>query len=361
MPATILAPKFLTPQDLDHYLAKAWRPYGQRIYTSDFIQPKLGEMYGVAPSRLDLTTHEWRKSQRKLLRKNKQEFSFVIREAVLDEEKKAVNFKYLEKFPDKSQADLNIHLIHEGVRVFNTMEIAIYKGSDLVAFSFFDVGANSMYSKAGIYDPAYANYSLGLFSMYLEIEWSKQQGLQWYYPGYISPDTNLFAYKEKIGNLQYWHTSSKTWQSSITKAEGPLQLYLNKIEQLSEALTAAAVEHKIHEYYFFEMPLIYPGETNYLEKPAFILIHYPQALKAWIIRYSIDKDQYELWLGSLVHKVNFTRPSQPLYPPFEWITELVLPSLISQDEKEIALGLKTALAEIEQQLEQPVLQYLNRK
>ncbi len=52
MPSAILAPASVSATELDDFLAHGWRPLGQRIYTADFIQLDLGEIFSVIPTRL---------------------------------------------------------------------------------------------------------------------------------------------------------------------------------------------------------------------------------------------------------------------------------------------------------------------
>ena len=59
-----------------------------------------------------------------------------------------------------------------GQLALDTREVKIYDGDKLAAFSFFDKGQRSMYSKQGIYDPAYHQFSLGFFTMLVEIQYA---------------------------------------------------------------------------------------------------------------------------------------------------------------------------------------------
>ncbi|MEZ4986962.1 MAG: hypothetical protein R2795_18315 [Saprospiraceae bacterium] len=136
MPTAKLAPYAFSPAELDAYLAKGWRPYGQTIYVADFIQMEIGEVFGVVPTRLSLTTHQWRKSQRKLLRQNDAHFNTIIRPAILDEEKIRVNLQYMQDHPDKSLEDPDLSPRIHGKRIFNTMECSVYEEIDWLLLAF---------------------------------------------------------------------------------------------------------------------------------------------------------------------------------------------------------------------------------
>ncbi len=328
MSATILAPQVFTPLDLDNHLARGWRPYGQRIYTADFIQLKLGEVYSVLPTRLDLATHQWRKGQRRLLRKNKEKFQFTVQPASLDAEKTRINDLYRNYFPDKSVEDLSIHLSHNDRQIFNTFELCIYDNGQLVAFSFFDLGQQSAYSKVGIYDPAYSQYSLGLYSMYLEIKWLMAQSFRYYYPGYISPETPLFDYKRKIGILECWHFQNKTWQSLVSfedKELTPLQLIDYQTDILHVALTKAGIKAKVFDYCFFELSLIYQDVAHFLDSPKLVLLHFPDKHYCWIARYNTQYSTYECWKTFYEKEANFPLIANRKSPIFSYALQLQQP------------------------------------
>lgn len=325
MPSSILAPTNFSAAELDEYLARGWRPLGQRIYTADFIQLELGEIFSVVPTRLALATHQWRKSQRKLLRKNDGIFRVEIRRAEITREKLRVNEQYLLANPTKSIEELHIHTEFDGRRIFNTLECAVYKGEELVAFSFFDCGQDSVYSKAGIYHPAYKDYSLGTYTMLLELEWCKKNGMKYYYPGYISPDTPLFDYKAKIGNIDFWSLQSREWLPYSTfdiAKHGPLTLILDHTEQLQHGLESFEYRAPLYQYVFFEMQMMQKGVYKLLEQPFFLLLHCPVAQKCWVATYNIDLDAYECWACDFNRMITFFEQAPKGHPLFRYVLEL---------------------------------------
>ena len=353
MSAAILSPKEFSPVDLDNYLAKGWRPYGQQIYTADYIQLQLGQVYSVLPTRLDLAKHKWRKGQRKLLNKRKKEFQYTIGPAVLTEEKIRINDKYRNLFPTKAVEDLNIHLKHEGGRIFNTQEVCIYHDGKLVSFSFFDLGEQCIYSKVGIYDPAYQYYSLGIFSMYLEVEWCVNHDLTYYYPGYISPETPLFDYKKKVGELDFWSMQGKGWlplASFEMEEHSPFKKVELKTKAILNALEKAGVKGKIYDYCFFEMPLMYPSPKPYLDSPKLIVLHYPDEKNCWIVRYKIEYDTFECWQTNCEYKVSFLEPANRKWPIFQFVLQLKQPFIQTDEMETFVKGVKKLIGDKQQLL-----------
>jgi arginine-tRNA-protein transferase len=326
MPAAILSPQTCSPSELDRYLANGWRPLGQRIYISDFVQLELGDIFSVIPTRLPLATHQWRKGQRKLIRKNKANFSWEIVPAKIDNAKLAVNERYLANHPTKSTDDLDIHLVHEGRNIFSTYECNIYLNDQLVAFSFFDLGETSAYSKAGIYDPAFHLHSLGLFSMYLEVEWCKEKGLEYYYPGYISPDNNLFDYKKRIGPLEFWHMPKREWLSLAdfdSQIHGPYQLLLRHNQALIDQLQASHLKAQLYQYVFFEMRMIdNVRSNNMLANPFVILLDAPSSQQVSIAIFNLEIGSFQCWDCSYDRVFTFFEEPKTDFKIFRYVLEL---------------------------------------
>lgn len=326
MPAAILSPQTCSPAELDRYLANGWRPLGQRIYISDFVQLDLGEIFSVIPTRLPLNKHQWRKGQRKLLNKNKAAFRWEIVPAKIDEAKLAINRQYMEQHPTKSTDDLNIHLSHEGRNIFSTYECNIYDNDELIAFSFFDLGEHSAYSKAGIYNPHYHKYSLGLFSMYLEVEWCKEHNFEYYYPGYISPDNSLFEYKKRVGSLDFWHMPKNEWLPlslfDNTK-HGPYQLLLQHNQALVEVLHQARLKAQLFLYVFFEMRMMDSVRSkNMLANPFMILLNAPSEREVTIAIYNLEVSAYQCWHCSFDRIFTFFDEPKTKFEIFRCVLEL---------------------------------------
>lgn len=317
MPSSIYLPKSFSPQQLDQALANGWRPMGQRIYISDFIQLDIGEIYSVVPTRLPLATFRWKKGQRKLMRVNDAVFRAEIRPAFIDHDKRRVNDLYLLEHPTKSTESLDIHLEHEGQRTFNTMECAIYHKDRLVAFSFFDCGERSAYSKAGIYDPGYARFSLGMYSMYLEIAWCLAQGFQHYYPGYISPELPLFHYKTRIGDIEFWHQTSQQWLP-FADFEGALHSPMRLLEQHTRTLVAALEQADIvvkpYVYPPFEMQMIRTDAVSYLHLPIFVSLLKRGEQGHIVAIYNLDTLQYECWACTKCQIYTYYEPQPNAFP-----------------------------------------------
>jgi arginine-tRNA-protein transferase len=325
MPSAILAPTKFSATELDEYLARGWRPLGQRIYSADFIQLELGDIFSVVPTRLPLNGHRFTKSQRKLLRRNGQSFRVEIRPARIDAEKRLVNDQYLLEHPTKSLQELDFHTEFDGRQIFNTMECVVYHEDKLVAFSFFDRGQNSTYSKAGIYLPLYKDYSLGTYTMLRELEWCHQNDIEYYYPGYVSPDIPLFDYKTRLGAVEFWSLQKRSWIAyrDFDNAQyGPLTLLLEHTETLQDGLETLGYQAPLYQYVFFEMQMMQKGLYKLLEHPFFLLLHCPEAQQCWIAAYNLDLDAFECWGCDFNRMITFFEAPPQGYDLFRYVLEL---------------------------------------
>jgi arginyl-tRNA--protein-N-Asp/Glu arginylyltransferase len=98
--------------------------------------------------------------------------------------------------------------------IFNTLEINIYDDGKLIGYSFFDVGITSMASIIGIFDQQYAAYSLGIYTMLLEMEYAKSMQFKYYYPGYVAYEPSQFNYKLRLADsFEFYDWYSKRWIS----------------------------------------------------------------------------------------------------------------------------------------------------
>lgn len=257
----------LRPSELDDYLTSGWRPTGQSVYTSDYLRTNEDALYGCLQLRIPLADFHFKKRHRKLLRRNNELFRTEIRRAnIPDEAMLAVNRRYLVDNPDKSQENLAFHVIGDQFRrVLDTWESRVYLKNQLIAFSYFDVGDKCVYAKAGIYDPAFGDYSLGTYTMLLELEWAKATGRAFYHPGYYAPQYPAFNYKLNYGPVEYRHPAQGTWQpltgEPANHAADPYLLCETKLTALQQVLGEAGLQTRLLEYPSFTARYFY-ANTN---------------------------------------------------------------------------------------------------
>jgi arginine-tRNA-protein transferase len=203
----VYQPKSLSPSRLDKLLAGGWFRTSSSISRLQYLCID-GTVGSVINIRAKLANYVFSKSFRKLLAKNKKRFTHIIRKASIDEVKEMLYQKQKSRFEIFVMENLHVFLydyLDAQDCVFDTYEIAVYDGDKLVAVSFFDLGLKSVASILGLYDHDYQKYSLGSYTMLLEIEYAKANGFTCYYPGYVvlSNKGYIFDYKLRLANLEY--------------------------------------------------------------------------------------------------------------------------------------------------------------
>jgi len=265
-------PDTLLPHELDELLARGWYRMGQTIFTTHFLC--FGqEFYSAIWVRLDLQGYRFRKSLRKIIRRNKEAFNYKIQPAEITEEKEKLYQKYRTSFSGMLAPSLKESLLDtEDTSIYNTYEVQIFVDDRLVALSFFDLGKNSLSSITGIYDPDFRKFSLGLFTMLLEVEYGRENGYRYFYPGYVVPGYDRFDYKLRIGEVHYYDLTTKGWlpYAQLQKELIPMTRMREKLQDLAAALNKVNVPHKILMYPLFEANLFGFWMATCLDFPVFL-------------------------------------------------------------------------------------------
>ena len=270
------SPDHLPPAELDQLLAGGWRPMGQQVYISDYALLADGQLHSTLCTRLPLEGYRFSKSLRQLRRRNDRQFQTHIGPGRITALHREVNHRYGEQFPDRYYPDLAFHLYNQaGRRVLDTRQVEVYEGSRLVAFSFFDVGTTSLYSKIGIYDPHYRQASLGIYTMLKEVEWALAHHRSYYYPGYVVPGYPGFDYKHRIGALEYLAIRSGAWRpyAGLTAADIPLSVIRDRLAKLSLIFRQYGIPHDTYDNPFFDLGLLYDlNQLPVLSHPVFLVV-----------------------------------------------------------------------------------------
>ena len=272
-------PEILYPEELDVYLSNGWYRMGQSIFTTHFLYFDQ-DVYSAIWVRLPITDFQFKKRARKLLRKNLERFRVVIRQGYISPEKERLFQKYKASFDGRLSPNLKDYLLDgEDYNIYNTYEVAVYDEDYLVAFSFFDIGAESVASITGVYDPEYEANSLGYFTMLAEIRFCQQKELAFYYPGYVVPGYQRFDYKLRIGEVEYYDVKKSKWlpYPNLEYYDIPVRKIKNQLQQVQNALDQHQIESNILINPFFEANLFCYWEARYFDYP--ILLALPTQTK----------------------------------------------------------------------------------
>lgn len=332
MHSRIRHPERVSQTELDKYLNAGWRCTGQAIYTSHFMRfpPETeGRIYSTIPTRLNLRGYRFRKSLRKIYRKVHRNFEVQAgMPLVWDQEMEQVHKVYQRAFPDRPLADLEVYQSKpDGPFTFDTHCVKVYHGEELVAFSVFNLGEESLYSSQGIYLPSWGKYSLGFFTMLEEISYAQQTGRSFFYPGYVVPGYPEFDYKKRVGELEYFLLAPQKWvpASQVAESDIPINQMRDALRTLKERLQQLDIDSHLMEYALFDIRFFDHRPLPFLEFPLVLLIQTPDPARYCPVAVFIPEAQgYALvdikFFGIGVHHVPTyhtiwsDRPSAAGYP-----------------------------------------------
>lgn len=284
---------------LDRFLQEGWFRDGSMMSRYELIYFR-EHIFSVLPLRARLEGFAPSKGQRKLLRRNadlRAEFSPLR----LDSRKEVLYQQHKHRFKSpNSPRDLRSYFMEEeGGSPFQTWELCLYEGGVLAGVSFFDLGAESLCSILALFDPAYEDRSLGIFTMLLEAAFAQQQGMRYYYPGYILDEPSVFDYKRRLANLEFfdwkggWHPIEELPRHPTSNAR--LRQQLGKLQtQLLERydLSSQLLENEAYFYHVWHQTFDLAG-----------VVHAPMYLELqndwghrFIVEYQLERGTYTLAL-----------------------------------------------------------------
>lgn len=290
-------PFVLSPDSLDWYLGKGWYRMGANIFTTHFLYFQ-DRPFSAIWIRLDLQDFRFSKRQRKLMRRNAEIFTLACGKRVIDQERNTLYRTYAANFDGRLSPSISDSLEdYDGESIFNTYETTVREKSSgkLVAASYFDVGESAAASILGFYEPALATFSLGYYTMLLEIEHCLAQGFRYYYPGYVVPGYPRFDYKLRLGDSEFFDVHSDTWRPydhAYIERYGPAEIQVTKLQQLIQATRAVYPAANISIYPFFEAGLYDLWNDDYVPYPYFFSLGEDSAGNLIIIAYDPKDRQY---------------------------------------------------------------------
>lgn len=288
--------KGIAPEALDQYLAMGWYRMGLTIFTTHFLFFD-HDIYSAIWLRVPLANYRFKKSLRKIIKKAQKEFTVSYRKANLDDEREALYRKYTAVFKGRLPATLRSSLLDgKNANPFNSYEVNVHHGDKLIAYSVFDSGRTSLTSITGVYDPDYSQYSLGLFTMLMEIEYGIEHGYEYFYPGYFVPGNERFDYKLRTGHSEFYELKSQRWKplADFDDNKIPIETLKEKLSRLEARMLNEGLDVKMWHYPFFEARMIELWSVMYLEYPVFLKLEVDEEKEGTyeIIIYDLFQDLY---------------------------------------------------------------------
>ncbi len=198
----------ISPAQLDLLLADGWRHFG-----THFFRYNLGmyedEIRRVLPLRIRLTDFNFSKSQRRVLRRNS-DLNVKIQPIAITDETHDLFDRHKRRFKSGVPDSIDDFLSHDPANEPTTgIEVNARLNDELLAASFFDVGKASVSSIYGIFEPTEHARSLGIFTMLKEIEYARETGKTFFYPGYAYEGESFYDYKKRFSALEQFDWKSE--------------------------------------------------------------------------------------------------------------------------------------------------------
>lgn len=335
--ASVHDPESLSSAELDAYLARGWFRMGPTIFTTNFLSFK-DNLYSAVWLRVYLPDFNGGRTQAKLF-KNNNLFTTKIQRATITSEKELLFAKYKKSVPFEASVSLH-HLLfgRSQATVYNTYEVEVHHGDRLIAIGYFDLGKETCMGISSIYDPDYKKYSLGKYLIYLKMNYCKESGMQYFYPGYFVPGYSFFDYKLSIGKdaLQFLQFEREQWfpiklfHENVT----PLKVMQQKLSKLRDGLQAIGISARISRYEFFDANLIPDlAGAQLFDFPLFLI--YPGAIREAMVQgvvFDVSDQRYHLIKCRGIWKTNSASPSDIIYSAYVLKPEDTLYSTDTADD-----------------------------
>ena len=172
-------------------------------------------MFTVLPLRLELSRFALSRSQRRVLAANR-DTTTRIRTTALDRAKRGLFLRHRERFRENIPTSLDNFLspLPDAVPCRN-LELCVYRDATLLGVTFLDVGETATSAVYAIFEPEERKRSLGILMMLQSIQFSRDRGYRYYYPGYAYHEPFVYDYKKRFVGLEYldwqtgWHLYSR--------------------------------------------------------------------------------------------------------------------------------------------------------
>ena len=279
-------PKRLSKKQLDRYLAAGWFRTVNMLFRAK-VTCFDNDICSPINVRIKLSDHVFSKRFRKLLKRNNQLFRYEIVKANITPEKQEMFNRQQGRFRSFLCNNLEEFLVL--THRFDTYEINVYDGDKLVAVSFFDEGHNSLMSLLGLFDLSYSSYSLGIYTMLLEIEHAKNTNRNWYYPGYVHERPSMYDYKLRLGQTEVYDWDRRRWLKNQNPHQMPnaADRIKERTATLNKMLRSMGILCPQKVYLFFGWHYFNPMYDQLLRCPLLLLL--PDGR---VLAYDAEIEQY---------------------------------------------------------------------
>lgn len=193
------------PGLMDRLWADGWRHFGDYFFRYSRTEAEDGSYQMIQPLRIPLADFKPSKSQRRILKRNR-DVTISLAPAVVDDEREALFLRHRERF---------VTNVPESLRDFipspipdqlpcTCLNVEVRLEGKLLAVSYLDVDIEGVSSVYAIFDPAEQRRGLGTLTLLEEIRWGRSHGKHWLYPGYATAGQSAYDYKKTFRPAEYY-------------------------------------------------------------------------------------------------------------------------------------------------------------
>lgn len=210
-----------SPAKMDQFWAEGWRHFGILFFRYR-LSLHGDKHFSVLPLRVDLERFTLTRSQKRVLAKNR-DARTVIRPAVVDKVRESLFAKHILRYRENIPSSLFDFMspVPASVPCVN-LELCIYLKETLVGVTYLDIGQTATSAVYAMFSPAEAKRSLGILMMLKSIQFSREQGYRYYYPGYAYREPSAYDYKKRMMGLEYldWTAGWKPYETGKIGSDG---------------------------------------------------------------------------------------------------------------------------------------------
>lgn len=188
------------PAQLDSLLEAGYRHFGTTFFRADCEEIE-NEFFTILPLRIRLEDFSFEKKHRRILRQNG-DLTTIVQPSCFSVPKSRLFHKHITRFRFFIPEKLG-NFIQWKPKVTDVYEVCVYRGTTLIACSFFDVGEKASSGIYAMFDPEESRRSLGIYTLLVELEYSALLGLQYYYPGFAHIEPSFYDYKKQFNAMEH--------------------------------------------------------------------------------------------------------------------------------------------------------------
>ena len=186
-------PQEVRPAMLDLFLSKGWYRRRESLFTTNVEFLEVG-MHKVWWIRYNLDKLCYTEEAKRIIKKNSRHH-IKVGKVAFSEKAKALYHKYRSAIEFTTTEQPEEYLYAGEETIFTSEMMALYDGDRLFGIGVYDKGVESIAGILNFYDPAFKKYSPGKWLMLQKMELARQQGLPYYYTGYVAEGCSKFDYK----------------------------------------------------------------------------------------------------------------------------------------------------------------------